>query len=368
MVEDHSSPGFYSHVFLVPKKSGEWRLIIDLSRLNRFLRVPRFKMETTRSVATAILPKDWAVSLDLLDAYFHIPMHPDYQHFLRLSHEGKVYQFRALPFGLASAPLIFTTVVKAFVAPFHALGLKLHFYLDDWLLTCQCRVTLRRQLTLLLWRVRQAGWVVNEDKSELDPSQDFVFVGVRFRTAEGLMSPPQDRILVRQWRRRTSVSAREFLQLLGLLNSVADQVPSGRLHMRPLQLLLLSQWRPHSDPLDRSVRVPGDLLGQVWNFWGSEPQLLRGVSLAPPAPEISMFTDASLYGDLSAKGTWTEEESRLSINVLEMKAVILGVQAFQSTLRGKCITLFSDNSTVVAYIRKQGGTHSDTLCRLTFPG
>jgi ribonuclease HI len=87
-----------------------------------------------------------------------------------------------------------------------------------------------------------------------------------------------------------------------------------------------------------------------------------------------MFMDATLYGwgahvgmeDLSVKGTWTVEESRLSINILEMKAVILGVQAFQSTLRGKCITLFSDNSTVVAYIRKQGGTHSDTLCRLTW--
>jgi hypothetical protein len=46
-----------------------------------------------------------------------------------------------------------------------------------------------------------------------------------------------------------------------------------------------------------------------------------------------MFTDASLYvwdthvgtGDLSAKGTWTEEESHLSINILEMMAVILGV-------------------------------------------
>jgi hypothetical protein len=40
-------------------------LIIDLSRLNWFLRVPLFKMETTRSVAAAILPGDWAVSLDL---------------------------------------------------------------------------------------------------------------------------------------------------------------------------------------------------------------------------------------------------------------------------------------------------------------
>jgi hypothetical protein len=150
VAKDHSSPGFYSHIFLVPKKSRERWLIIDLSRLNRFLLVPRFKMETTRSVATAIRPKD----LDLRDAYFHIPMHPDYQHFLRFCHEGRVYQFQALPFGLVSAPLIFTTGIKAFVAPFHALGLKLHFYLDDWLHRCQCCATLRRQVSLLLRRVR----------------------------------------------------------------------------------------------------------------------------------------------------------------------------------------------------------------------
>jgi hypothetical protein len=43
----------------------------------------------------------------------------------------------------------------------------------------------------------------------------------------------------------------------------------------------------------------------------------------------------------------------------------LGVQTFQSTLRGKCIALFSDNSTFVAYIRKQGG-HIRILCRLTW--
>jgi hypothetical protein len=122
VVEDHSSPVFYSHIFLVPKKSGEWHLIIDLFHLSRFLRVPRFKMEITRSVATAIQLNNWAVSLDLRDAYFHFRMHPYYQHFLSFSHEGKVYQFQALPFGLPSAPLIFTTVVKAFVAPFYDLG------------------------------------------------------------------------------------------------------------------------------------------------------------------------------------------------------------------------------------------------------
>jgi hypothetical protein len=45
---DNPGPGFSSHIFVVPKKhKGFWKLIINLSQLNRFLRVPHFKMETS---------------------------------------------------------------------------------------------------------------------------------------------------------------------------------------------------------------------------------------------------------------------------------------------------------------------------------
>jgi hypothetical protein len=78
---DNPGPGFCSHIVVVPMNpKGSWRLIIDLSWLNRFLRVHHFKMETTRSDAAVILPGDWAVSLNLRDAYLHVPVHPDYQH------------------------------------------------------------------------------------------------------------------------------------------------------------------------------------------------------------------------------------------------------------------------------------------------
>jgi hypothetical protein len=71
---DNPGPGFYSHIFVVPKKQkGSWRQIIDLSQLNRFIQVPYFKMETTRSIAAAMLPGARAVSLDLQDAYLHVP-------------------------------------------------------------------------------------------------------------------------------------------------------------------------------------------------------------------------------------------------------------------------------------------------------
>jgi hypothetical protein len=134
---DNPGPGFYSHIFVFPKKQkGSWKLIIDL---------PHFKMETTRSVAAAILPGDWTVSLDLQDAYLYIPVHPDYQHYLGFYFECRLYQFNAMPFRLASAPLIFQSIVKAFVAPLLTLGLKLHFCLDDWLLCNASKDILKTQ-------------------------------------------------------------------------------------------------------------------------------------------------------------------------------------------------------------------------------
>ena len=68
-------PGHYSRIFLVPKKNGKIMLIIDLSVLNHFVYTQTFKMETQRKVKDAVQLNDWAFSLDLTDAYLHIPIH-----------------------------------------------------------------------------------------------------------------------------------------------------------------------------------------------------------------------------------------------------------------------------------------------------
>ena len=77
------SPGFYSRIFLVLKKTGGMRPVIDLSILNTFLLVPHFKMETNRSIRSCIHPGMWITSLDLMDAYFHILIAPPFRQFLR---------------------------------------------------------------------------------------------------------------------------------------------------------------------------------------------------------------------------------------------------------------------------------------------
>ena len=87
------NPGFYSRMFCVQKASGAWRPIIDLSNLNKFVTITKFKMETTQSVLGSIKKDDWMVSIDLKDAYLQVPIHPDSRKYLRFASQGRVYQF-----------------------------------------------------------------------------------------------------------------------------------------------------------------------------------------------------------------------------------------------------------------------------------
>ena len=139
-VENVKSLGFYSRLFLVPKPHQKWRPVIDLSRLNTFLRVEKFKMETPESIRTSLITGEWVASIHLPDAYLHIPIHPLSRKYLRFCYKSQVFQFTSLPFGLATVPQVFTMIVKTHVKLMAlSRGLRLHQYLDDWLIRSPSR-------------------------------------------------------------------------------------------------------------------------------------------------------------------------------------------------------------------------------------
>ena len=61
-------------------------------------------METPESIRTSLIPGEWVSSIDLSDAYLHIPTHPNSRKYLRFCYKSQVFQFTSLPFGLATAP------------------------------------------------------------------------------------------------------------------------------------------------------------------------------------------------------------------------------------------------------------------------
>ena len=88
------------------------RPVIDLSSLNKFILNEHFQVENVSCLKTLLLPGDFMTNIDLKNAYLSVSVHETSRKFLRFLLKGTSYQFKALPFGLCSAPRIFTKESK----------------------------------------------------------------------------------------------------------------------------------------------------------------------------------------------------------------------------------------------------------------
>ncbi len=139
--------GFYSPYFIVPKKSGGLRPILDLRVLNRALHRLPLKMLTPKRIFGCVRPQDWFAAIDLKDAYFHVSILPRHRPFLRFAFEGRAYQYKVLPFGLSLSPRVFTKVAEATLVPLREQGVRILNYLDDWLILAQSQDQLWNERT-----------------------------------------------------------------------------------------------------------------------------------------------------------------------------------------------------------------------------
>ena len=374
-VIDVNSPGYYSILFLRPKPSGEMRPIIDLKALNLIIENQTFTMESARSIQEQMQEGQWATSIDLSDAYFHIPIHNKYKKYLRFAVLGKVYQFRALPFGLAIAPRIFTMIMSEVAKVLRQHGVAIHMYLDDWLIKNNDPRSLSAQTHAILTLCKDLGLIVNLKKSEITPAQGIEFVGVLYDLSVGRAFPPLQRIakiqvLIQKLLSALTAPASEWLTLIGLLGSVADQVPLGRLHIRPFQFHLSSQWNLAKHSRSVPISVSPQMVEHL-KWWIHEGTLEVGVPLEMFNAQVTMFTDASMEGwgahvnGDEISGKWDTSERELHINQLEMRAITLALSKFAEVVQGKAVLVCTDNTTVLAYVNHQGGTRSISLMQET---
>ena len=159
--------------------------------------------------------------------------------------------------------------------------------------------------------------------------------------------------------------AQLWQMLLGHMSSLEKLVLHGRLRMRSLQWHLKSHWSSERDPphlpVPWSRQVEEDL-----SWWMVRDHLLEGMRFGTPTPDLRLYSGWGAHLlDRSVSGILSTQESSLHISLLEMKALFLALQSFQDIVADHRVTAMCDNSTVVAYVNKQGGTFSDSLCSLT---
>ncbi len=230
--------GFFSRYFLVPKRDGGLRPILDLRCLNFSLYKGKFKMLTMKTIMSQIQGGDWFVTIDLKDAYFHIQVVQRHRRFLRFAFGGKAYQYKVLPFGLALSPRTFTKCMDAALAPLRLQGIRVLNYLHDWLILAHSRELVSRHRDIVLRHILSLGLRMNAKKSVLLPSQQTVFLGVRLDSVQmqARFAPARIPIftacLVR-FKLGHHVSVVTCHRLLFLMAAASPVLPLGLLHMRP---------------------------------------------------------------------------------------------------------------------------------------
>jgi hypothetical protein len=123
--------------------------------------------------------------------------------------------------------------------------IAIHTYINDWLLKAHTQKSLSANLEIVLKTLTDLGWIINFQKSELTPSQKFVYLGMFFDLEIGYVYPSQERVetlisVIQSVCNSRHVMTQVYLRMLGLMVSLEPVIPQAALRRRPIQLFLMT--------------------------------------------------------------------------------------------------------------------------------
>ena len=196
VIKPSKSLQFQGRLFCVPKKdSDKKRVILDLSRLNKYIQCDRFQMLTISQIRTLLPRGVFTVSIDLTDAYWHIPIARRFSPYLGFRLNRQAYVFKTMPFGLNVAPRVFTKLTDSVIQILRRRGIQVMAYLDDWLVWATSKEECMKAVKEVIAFLESLGFQINQKKSRLQPSQKFQWLGLDWDLVNHELSlpPPKGR-------------------------------------------------------------------------------------------------------------------------------------------------------------------------------
>ena len=372
---------------VIPKghTPGKWRLITDLSfpeggSVNDGIDPAHCSLSYVSVETVAAAAMRWGrgammAKVDIESAYRLVPVHPDDQPLLGVRWRESVYRDRMLPFGLRSAPKIFSAIADALEWCVRQNDVQsVYHYLDDFIVlgrpgTDECGRSLEQlSRTCTELRVPLAA-----HKTE-GPTTCITFLGIEIDSVAGELRLPPAKLqrvqeLLREWGDRKACTRRELESLIGTLNHACKVVRPGRSFLRNMINLLHMQGRASRKPhhhirLNRPFRA--DL---AW--WRTFAQSWNGVAAvtnwtAQAGPEFA--SDASGTWGCGAwycrqwfQLQWEGPSANLPIAVKEMIPIIIASVAWGRQWRGQQVTCHCDNMAVVAVLSSRTSKHDHLM-------
>ncbi|KAM9974177.1 hypothetical protein ACTFIR_003893 [Dictyostelium discoideum] len=232
----YSKRVFYSNVFTVPKPGTNLhRPVLDLKRLNTYINNQSFKMEGIKNLPSMVKQGYHMVKLDIKKAYLHVLVDPQYRDLFRFVWKGSHYRWKTMPFGLSTAPRIFTMLLRPVLRMLRDINVSVIAYLDDLLIVGstkeECLSNLKKTMDLLV----KLGFKLNLEKSVLEPTQSITFLGLQIDSVSMKLLVPKEKkksIIkeIRNFLKLNCCSPRKLAGLKGKLIALKDAVIPFRLY------------------------------------------------------------------------------------------------------------------------------------------
>ena len=240
-------------------------------------------------------------------------------------------------------------------------------YLDDLYLQGDTFTECTEHIQYALKLLSKLGFVVHPEKSNFTPSQIIDHLSFQFNSVSmnvGLTNERQEKLVkkCKELIQNKKLTIRNLAEVIGTLVSCSPGVEYGIMNYRYLELQKIECLKSNFGNFEAIIPGLTDSSKENIDWWIQNHQTPKSISHGNP--QIVISTDASQKGwgavvaHTSTDGQWSQEEGNRHINVLELHAALLGLQAFQSQLTDKHVHIQLDNSTAVCYIRNMGSTHS----------
>lgn len=360
---------------VIPKKGkpGKWRLIVNLSApegssVNDGISKELSGVEYTSvdEVARRVQELGAGAKLakaDVKAAYRNVPVHPRDRWLLGMEWEGVKYVDGTLPFGLRSAPLLFTALGDAIEWVAVRKGaVWIRHYIDDFVVVGRADSDeCERSMAAFKETCRVLGMPLDDTKEE-GPSEVITFLGIEIDTRRMELRLPQTKLeelrgILKKWRGMKSCRRRDLESIVGSLNHACKVVKPGRAFKRRLLDLMTTVIRG-----DRQVRLNREARADL-EWWHRFGLGWNGASMIEPglgAPQEELVSDASGHWGCGAcwRGRWFQlswEEANLArewaIMPKELLPIVVAAVVWRKEWKGKSVRVRCDNMAVVATVK-----------------
>ena len=305
--------------------------------------------------------------IDIKQAYRNIPVHPKDRYLLGVTWKGSIIVDKVLPFGLRSAPIIFTAVADALQWIIQQRDVDhLFHYLDDFITIGPPNSSVcQSNLSVIICTCSDTGTPVEEWKTE-GPSSTIKFLGMELDSEALEIRLPEDKLeklrsLLADWKGRKAGKKRDLLSLIGSLQHASKAIRQGRSFVRRLINLSMVV-----ENLDSYVRLNISARSDI-RWWCEFAKLWNGTSMLFKWDKLhSQFIvtlDASGHwgcgayiGDRWFQCQWPTDMVECHITIKDLIPVVMAAAIWGHEWVGKSVRFRCDNAAVVAILNSGSST------------